>query len=70
MINNPLTVANLFNEHFCNVSKSVQLRDATYRKWYNVDQFCIPPLTIDFFEKELNAFNNCPFTYIYIQLQR
>ena len=43
MIKNPLTVANLFNEHFCNVSKSVesntneffdsaQLKDATDRK--------------------------------------
>ena len=44
MIKNPLTVANLFNEHFCNVCKSVelntndstQLKDVTNWKLYNV----------------------------------
>ena len=68
MIKNPLTVANLFNEHVCNVCKSVelntnamfdstQLKDVTNRKLYNVDQFYIPPLTIEFVEKELNTLN-------------
>ena len=32
---------------------STQLKDATDRKLYNVDQFCIPPLTIDFVEKRV-----------------
>ena len=36
---------------------STQLKDATDRKLYNVDQFCIPHLTIDFVEKELNTLN-------------
>ena len=36
---------------------STQLKDATDRKLYNVDQFYIPPLTIDFVEKELNTLN-------------
>ena len=34
IIKNPLTVANLFNEHFCNVCKSVELNtnDSTQLK--------------------------------------
>ena len=41
---------------------STQLKDATDRKLYNVDQFCIPPLTIDFVEKELNTLNTTKAT--------
>jgi len=73
MIKNPLTVANLFNEHVFNVCKSVelntnamfdstQLKDVTNRKLYNVDQFYIPPLTIVFVEKELNTLNTTKAT--------
>jgi len=61
MIKNPLTVANLFNEHFCNVSKSVesntnalfdsaQLKDATDRKLYNVFHI-IPPFPLILLKK-------------------
>ena len=41
---------------------STQLKDATDRKLYNVDQFCIPHLTIDFVEKELNSLNTTKAT--------
>ena len=41
---------------------STQLKDATDRKLYNVDQFCIPPLTIDFVEKELDNLNTTEAT--------
>jgi len=73
MINNPLTVVNLFNEHFCNVCKSVelntnanvdttQLQDVSNRAIYNVDHFYITHSTIDFVEKKLNTLNTTKAT--------
>ena len=41
---------------------STQLKDATDRKLYNVDHFCIPPFTIDFVEKELDNLNTTKTT--------
>ena len=73
MIKNPLTVANLFNEHVFNVCKSVelntnanfdttQLQDVSNRTIYNVDQFYITHSTIDFVEKKLNTLNTTKAT--------
>jgi len=40
----------------------VRLKDATDKNLYNADQFCIPPLTIDLVEKELNTLNTTKAT--------